>query len=77
MRIVSEVPLFKLRVLPADGLHGFNFFTMSIVPNCRKVREYLKLYIEAFPAYSKIKRLIILTSGCFLQANAYNPYAPE
>jgi hypothetical protein len=27
-------------------------------------REYLKLDIEAFPAYSNIKRLITLTSGC-------------
>jgi hypothetical protein len=45
-------------VLPADWLHCFNFFTISIK------REYLKLVSEAFPAYSNIKRLIILTSGC-------------
>jgi hypothetical protein len=45
-------------VLPADWLHCFNFFTISIK------REYLKLVSEAFPAYSNIKRLITLTSGC-------------
>jgi hypothetical protein len=78
-RIVSEVSLFKIKALPADWLHCFNFFTISIK------REYLKLVpphsvgralpsrrgqvpargldIEAFPAYSNIKRLINLTSG--------------
>jgi hypothetical protein len=29
-----------------------------------KLMEYSKLFSEAFPAYSNIKRLIILTSGC-------------
>ena len=55
--VVSEVPLFNNKVLPADWLHRFNFFTVSIK------REYLKLISEAFPAYSNIKRLINLTSG--------------
>jgi len=56
---VSEVPLFvKNKVLPADWLHRFNFFTMLIK------MEYLKLDIEAFPAYSNIKKLINFTSGC-------------
>jgi len=58
LRKVSEVPLFGNKVLPADWLHRFNFFTVLI-----KI-EYLKLAIEAFPAYSNIKRLINLTSGC-------------
>jgi len=57
LRIVSEVPLFEIKALPADRLHGFNFFTMSIK------REYLNLDIEAFPAYSNITRLTNLTSG--------------
>jgi hypothetical protein len=45
-------------VLPADWLHCFNFVTISIK------REYLKLDIEAIPAYSVIMRLINFTSGC-------------
>jgi hypothetical protein len=57
LRKVSEDPLVAYKVLPADWLHRFNFLTISIK------MEYLKLNIEAVPAYSNIKKPINLTSG--------------
>jgi hypothetical protein len=45
-------------MLPADLLHCFNFFTVLFK------MEYLKLNIEVVPAYSNVKKLINLTSGC-------------
>lgn len=65
LRKVSEVPvLLKLinliynKLLLADLLHRFNFFTISFK------REYLKLNIEVVPAYSNVKKPIFITSGC-------------
>jgi hypothetical protein len=58
LRKVSEIPLVVYKVLSADWLHRFNFFTILIK------MEYLKLNIEAVPAYSNIKKPINLTSGC-------------
>ena len=45
-------------MLPADKLHRFKIFTISIK------REYLKLNSEVVPANSNVTRPIFLTSGC-------------
>jgi hypothetical protein len=63
-RNVSEVPVLqallrRVKQLPADLLHCFNFFTLSFK------MEYLKLCKEVSPAYSNVKKLINLTSGCY------------
>ena len=64
-RIVSEVLFLTsllVKILPADKLLCFNFFTISLK------REYLKLYNEVVPANSNVKRPIFLTSGCDLNS---------
>jgi len=48
----------KFKGLPADKLHCFNFFTVSIK------MEYLKLVSEVVPANSNVTKPINLTSGC-------------
>jgi len=58
LRKVSKVSLFIYKELPADCLHCFNFFTISI-----RI-EYLKLNSEAVSANSNIMKPIYLTSGC-------------
>jgi hypothetical protein len=52
------------KMLPADLLLCFNFFTMSLGEERRLLMEYLKLCNEVVPAYSNVMRPINLTSGC-------------
>ena len=61
-RKVSEVPtlyVLSKTLLPADLLHCFNFFTVSIRVLLYKTKmEYLKLELKVVPAYSNVKRPI-------------------